>query len=287
MFGRGVELSARADFRTHKGLGGSGLSQRERRHISSFIGTGVASPRYRQERILRELKDNTVMRVNIADIAKVIKVPTGYRAIDLIGLSAHDLLHIPRCDLFFRNNGLRDCVVIFNHFAGHDLHEGLHALFIPVGGTATIGLIGFAEIEVRVITGLSGFIGSHLDGVFHQIGRGDDVFLIVQIHIGQRVRIGKERHFVILDFTGQITVTAQNRHLPGFIVVSKGVRTALMRIAILFNQLNGNLDSLASGMGALCGDAANAVTHAAILYLLIFFNRVTTVIGCDENARFI
>ena len=69
--------------------------------------------------------------------------------------------------------------MIFDHFARHDLHEGLNALFVPISGATTIRLIGFAEIEVRIIPSLGRFIGADLDGMFDQIGRGNHIFLIV------------------------------------------------------------------------------------------------------------
>ena len=178
-----MELSSSANFRSHEGLSQRRLGQRERRHKSRLIRTSVAAPRNGQKRILRQLKHNAVVCIDITDITQVIEVPAGNGAIHLVRLSAHNLLHVPRCDFFFRDNGLRDGVVIFNHFTGHDLHEGLHTLFVPVCGATTIRLIGFTEIEVGIVTRLGRFVGADLNGMLDQVGRSNDIFLIVQINV--------------------------------------------------------------------------------------------------------
>ena len=178
-----MELGSSANLRRHEGLSERRLCQRERRHKSRFVRTSVAAPRNGQKRILRQLKHNTVVCIDIADITQVIEVPAGNGAIHLVRLSAHNLLHVPRCDFFFRDNGLRDGVVIFNHFTGHDLHEGLHTLFVPISSATTVGLVGFAEVEVGIVTGLRRLIGADLNGMLDQVGRSNDIFLIVQINV--------------------------------------------------------------------------------------------------------
>ena len=82
-------------------------------------------------------------------------------------------------------------------------------------------------------------------------------------------------------------MSAQNSHLPGFIVVSKGVGAALMRIAILFHQLDSDLHCFSGCMSAFGSDAANTVTHTAVIDLFIFLDGVTAVIRRNQHTGFI
>ena len=75
--------------------------------------------------------------------------------------------------------------------------------------------------------------------------------------------------------------------MPSFIMVGECIGAAFMCVTIFFNQLNGNLYGFTSSMGTFCGDTTNTVAYATIFHLFILFNRVTTVIGCNQYTGFI
>ena len=122
--------------------------------------------------------------------------------------------------------------------------------------------------------------------MLNQVGRGDYIG-ILEVYLVKRKRIGNKSDFIVADLTSQVTVTAKQRNLPGFVAIGDRVGAAHVEVAVLLHQVDDNVDAFTSRVGAFCNDATDAVTDAAVVDFLILFNRDVAIVGDNHNTLFI
>ena len=76
------------------------------------------------------------------------------------------------------------------------------------------------------------------------IGSSGDIG-ILEIELVKGKRIGDEGNFIVADLAGEISVTAKQGDLPGFVAVGDRVGAAHVEEAVLLHQVDDDVDGFA------------------------------------------
>ena len=280
-----MEVLGRCNFRRHEGLGFGRLGEREERNVRGLARTGGRAPAAREQRFGVHFVNHGFERADVADVAHRL-MEEAARAGFTLPVAGDDLLDVRDRELLGRLHRVREGFLIHRFLAHQHFPSGLGAVLVPVGGTAFNRLIGLAEGEVGVVAGLGGLVVAGLDRMFDQVGRHDDV-LGVDVDLVKGEGVGNVRDFVVLNLAGDVAMALEEHDLPGFVVVGDGVGTAASNVAVLRDEVDGDVDGVAGRLGAFGEQAADAVADAAVNTRILFFERVVAVVRHDGDAVFI
>ena len=282
---RGMEVLGRCNFRRHEGLGFGRLGEREERNVRGLARTGGRAPAAREQRFGVHFVNHGFECADVADVAHRL-MEEAARAGFALPVAGDDLLDVRDRELLGRLHRVREGFLIHRFLAHQHFPSGLGAVLVPVGGTAFNRLIGLAEGEVGVVAGLGGLVVAGLDRMFDQVGRHDDV-LGVDVDLVKGEGVGNVRDFVVLNLAGDVAMALEEHDLPGFVVVGDGVGTAASNVAVLRDEVDGDVDGVAGRLGAFGEQAADAVADATVNNRILFFERVVAVVRHDGDAVFI
>ena len=72
--------------------------------------------------------------------------------------------------------------------------------------TVFIALISHSEVKVTVVTGHLRGVAAFFNGVFNQIGRSDDIFMVIDVNVADGKHIGNQHNLVIGNALGNVVV---------------------------------------------------------------------------------
>lgn len=231
-----------------------------------------------------KLEHHGVEHTDVADVLHGFVMPAALTLFEL-RVAAHKLLHIFNRVLLRCGRVGRISVHVLVFLAGHHFQKRKDEFLVAREDTARFGLICLAEREVRIVPRLGGLVGVHFDGVLDQVGRGDYIG-ILEVYLVKRKRIGNKSDFIVADLTSQVTVTAKQRNLPGFVAIGDRVGAAHVEVAVFLHQIDDNIHACTSGVGVFCNDATDAVADAAVVDLLVLFDCNVAVVGDNDYPLF-
>ena len=122
--------------------------------------------------------------------------------------------------------------------------------------TVFIALVSHGKIKVAVVARHLRCVAAFFDGVFNQIGRSNDVFMVVEIHVTDGKHVRDEHHFVVRNAFGNVVVALDYIQAPGFIFVCNGVIAGRTEVAVFIQEFCCNFHGFASRVSTFGHDAA-------------------------------
>ena len=203
-------------------------------------------------------------------------------------MRAQEVLHVFNAELL-RGRGAVGELFGVGDLHAEDLFPGERvARLVVVGRTAFRGSDGRAEVEVVVDPLLGGLVATLFDGAFDHARSDDDVFRIRGVDLVHHEVVRDVDDFVVLHAAGHPGVALVDGELPGFVRIGDRVGAAFREVAVLAEEVDGDVNGVAGARRTFGHQTADAVADAAVLDgLNVFFVDARAGVRDDRDAVFI